>query len=154
MASYFEWNEAIARFFVEGISSGDALYLSVDEDTLVEIASYAFSEEGLSNPVIDFELAVEEECVSGGRVTLPGTAPQEPSGAPACLAFLSAMVLAAYRMAPESGISEINYQDDCKVFSNPFMASLSNHQWIERASFDKLRMSRHQWPALLCNRPD
>ena len=99
MASYFEWNEAIARFFVEGIPSGDALYLSVDEDTLVEIASYAFSEEEPTNPVIDFELAVEEECVSGGRVTLPGTAPQEPSGAPACLAFLSAMVLAAYRMA-------------------------------------------------------
>ncbi len=100
MASYFEWNEAIARFFAEGVPRGDALYLRVDEDTLVEIASYAFSEEEQANPVIDFELAVEEECVSGRRVTLPGTTLQEPSGAPACLAFLSAMVLAAYRMAP------------------------------------------------------
>ena len=109
MASYFEWNEAIAKFFAEGVPPGDALYLSVDEDTLVEIASSAFSEEGLANPVIDFELAVEEECVSDGRVTLPGTTPQQPSGAPACLAFLSAMVLAAYKMAPEDGISEINY---------------------------------------------
>ena len=109
MASYFEWNEAIARFFAERVPRGDALYLNVDEDTLVEIASYAFSEEGQADPVIDFELAVEEECVSGGRVTLPGTTPQEPTGAPACLAFLSAMVLAAYRMAPEDGISEINY---------------------------------------------
>ena len=44
-------------------------------------------------------------------------------------------------------------QDDCKVFSNPFMASLSNHRQLEQASFDKLRMSRHQWAALLCNRP-
>ena len=44
-------------------------------------------------------------------------------------------------------------QDDCKVFSNPFMASLSNHRWLERASFDKLRMSRRQWAASLCNRP-
>ena len=109
MASYFEWNEAIARFFAEGVPPGDALYLSVDEDTLVEIASYAFSEEVPANPVIDFEWAVEEECVSGGRVILPGTTPQEPSGVPSCLAFLSAMVLAAYRMAPEDGISEINY---------------------------------------------
>ena len=33
------------------------------------------------------------------------------------------------------------------------MVSLSNHRWLERASFDKLRMSRHQWAALLCNRP-
>ena len=109
MASYIEWNAAIARFFGEGIPLGDALYLSVDEDTLVEIASYAFFEDRPANPVLDFELAVEEECVSGGRVTLPGTTPLQPSGAPACLAFLSAMVLAAYRMAPEDGISEINY---------------------------------------------
>ena len=109
MASYFEWNEAIARFFVERIPPGDPLYLSMDEDTLVEIASHAFSEEAPASPVIDFELAVEEECVSGGRVILPGTTPQEPSGAPSCLAFLGAMVLAAYRMAPEDGISEINY---------------------------------------------
>ncbi len=63
MASDFEWNEAIARFFAEGVPRGDALYLSIDEDTLVEIASYAFSEEGLPNPVLDFELAVQEECV-------------------------------------------------------------------------------------------
>ena len=109
MASYFEWNEAIAKFFAEGAPRGDSLYLGVDEDTLVEIAFYSFSEEGPANPVLDFELAVEEECVSGGRVTLPGTTPQQSSGAPACLAFLSAMVLAAHRMAPEDGISEINY---------------------------------------------
>ena len=44
-------------------------------------------------------------------------------------------------------------QDDCKVSSNPLMVSLSNHRRIERASFDKLRMRRHQWAALLCNRP-
>ena len=44
-------------------------------------------------------------------------------------------------------------QDDCKVFSNPFMASLSKHRQLEQASFDKLRMSRHQCAASLCNRP-
>ena len=93
----------------KGAPTGGAFYLSVDEDTLVEIASYAFSEEGSPNPVLDFELAVQEECVSGGRVTLPETTPRQPSGAPACLAFLGAMVLAAYRMAPEDGISDTNY---------------------------------------------
>ena len=109
MASYFEWNEAIAKFFAEGVPRGEALYLSVDEDTLVEIASYAFSEKGPPDPVLDFEMAVQEECVSDGRVTLPGTTLRQPTGTPACVAFLSAMVLAAYRMAPEDGISEINY---------------------------------------------
>ena len=44
-------------------------------------------------------------------------------------------------------------QDDCKVLCIPLMVSLSNHRWLERASFDKLRMSKHQWAALLCNRP-
>ena len=44
-------------------------------------------------------------------------------------------------------------QDDCKVLCIPLMVSLSNHRWLEQASFDKLRMSKHQWAALLCNRP-
>ena len=47
----------------------------------------------------------------------------------------------------------IEGQDDCKVLCIPLMVSLSNHRWLERASFDKLRMSKHQWAALLCNRP-
>ena len=35
-------------------------------------------------------------------------------------------------------------EDDCKVLYIMFMVSLSNHGWVERASFDKLRMSGHQ----------
>ena len=42
-------------------------------------------------------------------------------------------------------------QDDCKIFSKPLMVSLSNHQRLERSSFDKLRMTRHQRAALLCD---
>ena len=44
-------------------------------------------------------------------------------------------------------------QDDCKVYSRPLMVGLSNHRQLEQASFGKLRMSRHQWAASLCNRP-
>ena len=33
-------------------------------------------------------------------------------------------------------------QDDSKVFLDPLMASLSNYQRLERASFDKLRIIR------------
>ena len=32
-------------------------------------------------------------------------------------------------------------QDDCKVFPNHIMVSLSNHRQLGQASFDKLRMS-------------
>ena len=48
-----------------------------------------------------------------------------------------------YSMTTSNAILLFNRQDDCKVFSNPFMASLSNHRQLEQASFDKLRMSRH-----------
>ena len=47
----------------------------------------------------------------------------------------------------------IALQDDCKVRPKPFMVSLSNHERLEQASFDKLRMSGRQWMVLLCNRP-
>ena len=33
------------------------------------------------------------------------------------------------------------------------MVSLSNHERLERASFDKLRMSGRHWMALLCKGP-
>ncbi len=109
MPSYSDWNEAIANFFVEGVPPGEAVYLSLDEDALVEIAAYWFSEDRLTNPVRDFESAVRKACVHRGRVILPRTSPSSPDGPPQCLAFLGAMVLAAHRMSPEGGISEINY---------------------------------------------
>ena len=101
MASYAEWNEAIANFFIGGTIPGEAFYLSLDDETLAEIATVWFSEDGTSNPVRDFEIAVQEKCVSNGRVILPQMGPVSPGGAPEYVAFLGAMVLAAHRMAPE-----------------------------------------------------
>ena len=109
MASYLEWNEAIGDYFAEGMLAGEVFYLSVDEDALVELGSYNLSEDILPDPVQDFELAVREECVADGRVILPPAGPRRTGGTPQCTAFLSAMVLAAYRMAPEDDIAEINY---------------------------------------------
>ena len=109
MGSYHNWNKAIAEFLADGLRPGDTFYLSVDEDALAEIADNDLRNENLLDPVLDFEIAVREECVSGGRVRLPATKPQQAGGTPPFLAFLGAMVLAAYRMAPEDDIAEINY---------------------------------------------
>ena len=109
MASYLEWNEAIGKYFAEGMLAGEVFYLSVDEDALAEIGSYSLSEGVLPDPVQDFELAVRERCVADGRVILPPAGPRWAEGTPQCTAFLGAMVLAAYRMAPEDDIAEINY---------------------------------------------
>ena len=102
MASYLEWNEAIAEYFAYGLTPGDTYYLSVDVDALIEIGTYHLGEDRLTDAVQNFEMAVQEECVTDGRVTLPETTPQRPYGTPACVAFLGAMVLAAHRMAPAS----------------------------------------------------
>ena len=109
MASYLEWNESLAKFFADGLAPGEAFYLSVDEDALIKIGCYEFAGGPIPDPVRDFELAVRAECVSEGRVYLPTATPLTEDSAPACLAFLGAMVLAAYRMAKENDIDEKNY---------------------------------------------
>ena len=38
MATYDEWNNAIAEYFVNGLPSGATVYLSVDEEALMDIA--------------------------------------------------------------------------------------------------------------------
>ena len=109
MATYLEWNEAIANSFTEGLLRGEALYLSVDEDALITMGAQAFPELDAVNVVQDFECAIRKACVSGGRVHLPPTTAAREDGPPRFIAFLGAMVLAAHRMAPEDDIAEINY---------------------------------------------
>ena len=109
MATYLEWNEAIADFFTRGLMRSEALYLSVDEDTLMAIGSQRFSELDVDEVVHDFESALRKECVRGEQILLPPIAAGSEGGPPHCIAFLAGMVLAAHRMAPEDDIAEINY---------------------------------------------
>ena len=109
MASYLEWNDAIASSFTRGLLRGEALYLSVDEDTLITIGAQTFPDLDAKDVVQDFESAIREECVSNGRVYLPSPASEYAETPPRCIAFLGAMVLAAHRMAPDDDIAEINY---------------------------------------------
>ncbi len=109
MASYSEWNESLARYFSDGLATGEAFYLSVNEDALNRISRLFFPGESMQDPVRDFELAVRSECVRDGRVFLPVTEHFSRDCIPACIAFLGAMVLAAYRMSPEFDIDERNY---------------------------------------------
>ena len=70
MASYFEWNESLARHFSYRLATGEVFYLSVDEDALNSIGRHYFAEGSIQSPVQDFELAVRTECVSDGSVVL------------------------------------------------------------------------------------
>ncbi len=114
MASYSDWNDAIAVFFTEGLSPGDALYLSVDEDALTHIWADKLAGIDSLDAVQDFESAVRSACVASRQssrwyVSLPPSTLGGAGGAPQCVAFLGAMVLAAYRMRPEEDIADINY---------------------------------------------
>ena len=108
MATCEDWNNAIADFFAQAAPKGGAFYLSVDEDALTEIADSGRIRVVDSDPVTDFEMAVRRRYAPLGSVRLPPRSPMNGQP-PGCLAFLSAMSLAAHRMAPEEGIADINY---------------------------------------------
>ena len=109
MASYSDWNDAIADFFTERTRAGDMFRLAVDEDALSEIAESSALTIRQPNAVDDFERAVRLRGVKQGSVWLPSVRRSRKTNAPGCVAFLAAMSLAAHRMAPEDDIGENNY---------------------------------------------
>lgn len=114
MASYEEWNVALAEYFAAGVPRGASVYLGVDEAALLDIGN-RFGDWGECGEdcVDDFTRAVRERCVRGQRVMLDDIENGEVNGIPSCVAFLGAMVLAAHWMEAEADeddqISAINY---------------------------------------------
>ena len=102
MATYDEWNKAIAEYFVSGLPSGATVYLSVDEAALMDIgARFEQSETNDVNWIEDFTKAVRSKCVIGDKVYLPRNSRYQSEQTPNCAAFLAAMVLAAHYMISE-----------------------------------------------------
>lgn len=98
---YGQWNRAITDYFTAGLSSGDQVYLSVDEDVLEEIGAGSTEIPEGEGWTPDFLNAVRTDCVSGEEVSLAAHHFAISDGAPGCVAFLAAMVLAATYMAEE-----------------------------------------------------
>ena len=125
MASYGEWNKAIAEYFVRAVPRGATVYMSVDNEALWNIGSYF--EQSEAKPidwVEDFTNAIKSECIVGNRVCLERVSGNQADGLPRGVAFLAAMVLAAHRMVAESTgdetIAQINYFTRIrKVFGLP-----------------------------------
>jgi hypothetical protein len=107
---YLRWNHALIQYFTTGVSSGERIYLSVDDDTLDNIGrqfSSADAPRGAWSQV--FQRAVREYIVNEGAVNLEVLRERDKRGQPRGVAFLGLCVLAASRMANEEEISEINY---------------------------------------------
>ena len=114
MANYDEWSKAITEYFVNGLSSGATVYLSVDEGALMNIGTrFEQSKANYVDWVEDFKRAVQSECVIGNQVYLERTFGYLSDQTPRCVAFLAAMVLAAHHMVAEETedetIASINY---------------------------------------------
>jgi len=110
MATYDEWNSAIADAFTKGVPLGAPVYLAIDDEELAAIGAAAFGDgaPGTGGWAGDFCRAVRARVVTAaGHVQLGlQSSGGEP---PACVAFLAAMVLAASRMADGADFSELNY---------------------------------------------
>ena len=102
MATYAEWNNAIAEYFVNGVPNGATVYLSVDEAALMGIgARFERTEVGHVDWVADFTEAIRSTCIIGGKVLLPQDSDYQSNQIPRGVAFLAAMVLAAHYMIGE-----------------------------------------------------
>ncbi|MDQ2808443.1 MAG: hypothetical protein M3Z04_16270 [Chloroflexota bacterium] len=111
MAAYGDWNNALLAYFVAGVPRGTQIFLSVDDDLLRQVGCDLLGPE--ANAVDDFSLALKAAVVRADKVRLDPITGFGVDGAPRCLAFLAAMVLAASRMADEGGgegeIAAVNY---------------------------------------------
>jgi hypothetical protein len=113
MASYEEWNTALAGYFVAASPAGSTVYLSVDAESIAYIGSTKFGTTDESDWMKDFEVAVRSKCVWGNEITLEGIEGLGPENLPKGVAFLAAMVLAAHLMVEGEDdnevIAETNY---------------------------------------------
>ncbi|NCC62142.1 MAG: hypothetical protein EOM12_14645, partial [Verrucomicrobiae bacterium] len=109
MASYGEWNKSIAAYFTAGIAKGSPVFLTVDEDSLFEIAQYFMEGSVDDDPVNDFFKAIRQKCVVSHTISISAIKGSDSEGIPNCVAFLGALVFAAYKMQQEEDVGVTNY---------------------------------------------
>jgi len=109
MASYTEWNQALVSYFTSGVPRGTKIYLSVNDDVLDRIGREFRKNAIADSGSDDFQAAVKTTVIIDGQVNLSNLRSRSYDGLPKGIAFLGATVLAAYQMAEEEKISELNY---------------------------------------------
>jgi hypothetical protein len=109
MPSYALWNQALIDYFCQSVPQGSQIYLSVDEDVLYRVGQSFFPDTPVSHLIEDFQQGVINHVISSQEVNLKPIQGLNKLKKPNCVAFLSLSVLAAYKMANEEEISELNY---------------------------------------------
>jgi hypothetical protein len=105
---YSIWNNALITHFTENISPGERVFLSIDDDGITELKEQLDTSN--EEPVEDFYQAVREQVIiNSTKVSLNLIEGTNSEGKPKCVAFLTATVIAAYRMVDEEEYSNTNY---------------------------------------------
>lgn len=111
MPVYDEWNDALIDYLTAGIPRGSTVFLDINDDVL-EAIGRTFKIEVLSGWPDDFKRAVRTKVIVGQQVHLeniPFYKSEDGETRPGGVAFLGAMVLAAYYMGEDEEASSINY---------------------------------------------
>lgn len=109
MANYYDWNQAIYQYITAGLPPGSRVFLSIDNEALVNAGRLLNPVPPPSERVNDFLRAVRARYVSGRRIRNITPLGDEANKVPSYLSFLAATVLAAYRMGEEEDVSQTNY---------------------------------------------
>ena len=111
MRTYEAWNQAIIDYTVEGLPVGSMVFLSIDEEMLIQIGAQL----GLasSETVADFCHAVYSKVVTEQRgqmdVSVKHLIGEDEAGKPSGVAFLALMVYAAYHMVEDNDATQTAY---------------------------------------------
>lgn len=110
---YDRWNRAILAWSTANYSEGDAVYLSVDEQTLHSIRRQhlGVTAGSIAESVSEFQRAVREQVLNTTtkRVDVESVQGYYPDHAPRCVGFLAAQVYAAHQMAEDDEVTDRAY---------------------------------------------
>lgn len=109
MANYYDWNQAIYQYITTGQQPSSRIFLSIDDEALVNAGRLLNPAPPRSERVTDFLRAVRARYVFGNGVRNIIPLGDEANKIPGYLCFLAATVLAAYRMAEGEEVSQTNY---------------------------------------------
>ncbi|HMP01733.1 MAG TPA: hypothetical protein PKC45_04445 [Gemmatales bacterium] len=110
---YDRWCQAILAWSTANYAEGDAVYLSVDEQTLHSIRRKHLGGTGgtVAESVAEFQRAVVGQVVNAAerRVDISRAGGNYQGGAPRCLGFLAGLVFAAHQMADDQDADDGTY---------------------------------------------
>jgi len=111
MPTYDEWNDALIGYLTHGVPRGTGVFLDINDDTLEDIGwqNFKIKDISVTGWTDDFERAIRAKCIRGTKVSLYSLFGYTTNGQPKGVAFLGAMVLAAYYMGEDDAVTSANY---------------------------------------------